>query len=487
MLLISGMTAFNVPFAFSQAVVGGNKALKSISATTNVNGAVVKIDGVTEIVVKLPLTANGPPNTSTIDVDVTVNVNGKDNWKLTALKANAPVNPIAPVIPNSTKVTVPYGGENSLSWSAERLKPKQPPGGQENEYAKGDIKIKALLLVEIIEVAEKDQLWNKAHSPKEPGYNDDAKEGSDVLWNTVFVAVEPSSSKIELVVTTTAKGTSSIPLLVGVMDKNNMILRDVATVGANGKAELTFTPAHSINDGAHKICLGYDKNRKGDLSKDEIVMNNLPANKTFQVRAVTQADYDSEMLYLHWYIQSYRLVLPVATSFVRYFDAADTTLMQSSHSATITIPITRKDLTHIAGSPYSKKLGNTVVPQFTLPVGSNASKKIGNTFNTSGSKGMSGVVRETWAKSENAATLKAPFESDPTLQTWTSPPITISVTGGSINLDGAGSEDLTFAFGTAGITGTLKFKLKRDKTDPKKVLIDELDADCVVEDLYDFD
>ncbi len=341
--------------------------------------------------------------------------------------------------------------------------------------------------LEIVGIAEKDQPWNKAHSPKEPGYYDDAKEGSTKLWNTVFVAVEPSSSKVELVATTTARGTNKVPLLVGVMDKDGNILSDVATVGADGKAEISFTPAHSVNDGPHKICLGYDKNGNSKLSIDEIVTENLPLDKTFYVRAVTQADYDSEMFYFHWKIQWARLGgYSVASSFVRYFDAADATLMDSTGSTAITIPITRKDLTHIAGSPYLPKVGNTIVTKFILPKGSAASTKIGKNFNVSGkTKGMLAVVHETWAN--NAATLQAPFTSDPTLQTWTSPPITISVSNGSIDLNSANDEDLEYAFGTAGITGTLKFKLKRDKTDPNQVLIDELDADCVVEDLYDFD
>ena len=55
-------------------------------------------------------------------------MNSTDKWNLTATN---------PVI-----VTVPYEGEQTINWSAERLKPNQPPGGKENEFANGIITVK---------------------------------------------------------------------------------------------------------------------------------------------------------------------------------------------------------------------------------------------------------------------------------------------------------------------------------------------------------
>ena len=50
-----------------------------------------------------------------------------------------------------------------------------------------------------------------------------------------------------------------------------------------------------------------------------------------------------------------------------------------------------------------------------------------------------------------------------------------------------GMEDLRLSFGSAEINGTIIFDLKRDPSNPQRIVINSLTIDAIVSDLYDFD
>lgn len=351
----------------------------------------------------------------------------------------------------------------------------------------------SLLPVEVEEVFERDQRWNKAPSPKhwvkptpaKNGYDDDQKEGSTILTRTLFVAVEPGSGKVELDVKGAGGSSGTMQTLVGLKSHSGTMLNDVATM-SGGVAHLNFTPAHGINEGRHELCIGLDKNSNGKLDADEVV--EFPQDKKFWIRAVTASDYTSNFNHVDWReTQAYFGGLSFTASVLQCFLAMDSTLDEATSTTTVTVPITRRDLTHIAGSKYDPSSGNTTIDRFHLPDGSTATLAIESTLDIEHSQGLRGVLDQTWV--HYRAQFEQHLAANPQLQTWSSGPVQIKPTNGSINCSGGAGipDDLAYSIGTAGITGTMNFTIERNPSDSTKFYLKQLDIDCVVEDLIDYD
>ena len=76
--------------------------------------------------------------------------------------------------------------------------------------AVGEAKRENLLPVDIEEVFERDQKWNKIPNPKNPpSYSNSIGIPADLIRYNLFVATEPSSGKVELTVKTAGGGGGS--------------------------------------------------------------------------------------------------------------------------------------------------------------------------------------------------------------------------------------------------------------------------------------
>jgi hypothetical protein len=342
--------------------------------------------------------------------------------------------------------------------------------------------------IDIEEVFERDQKWNKAPSPKHTsasnGYNDDQREGMRILGRTLFVAVEPGSGKVELDVKGAGSSLGTMDTLVGLKSHSGTMLNDVAKM-SGGVAHLDFTPAHSINTGRHELCIGLDKNSNGKLDTDEVV--EFPQDKKFWIRTVTASDYTSGFSHVDGRENIASVFYPFTASILQLFLGIDTTLDESTSTTTETVAINRVDLTHIAGSTYSSTTGDTSVDVFHLPDGSTATLALESTVNIEQARGLRGVLDQTW--NHYRSQFQAQLMSNPSLQTWTSGPVQIRPTDGSIDCSGGAGipEDLVYSIGTAGITGTMNFKIQRNPQDSTKFYLAQLDVDCVVKDLIDYD
>jgi hypothetical protein len=349
-----------------------------------------------------------------------------------------------------------------------------------------------LLPVEIEEVWERDQKWNKIPNPKNPpSYSNLIKIPADLIRYNLFVATEPSSGKVELTVKTAGGGGGSgVKLLCGLRDtsasSSGPILSDCVPVDPSGLTQLDFTPTGSVHDKAYRVVIGVDKNSDNSLSSDEVVTDTASTTKGFVIRAVRQADYQASLDYLDrrdnafWY--------PVAQDFLGYFDGNNTTIDEATSMPPITVPITATDNpTHIAGSTYNPSNGETSIPRFKLPEGSTASNKMEDTLDRDDSVGLRSVVQNIW--NANVTSFAAPFNANPSLQTSTSAPLTIAQ-GTNISFyepDPNTRTDLKLAYGGANIEGTVVFGLKRDPSNSLKVILDSVTVNAVVKDMYDFD
>ncbi|MDP1588901.1 MAG: hypothetical protein Q8M07_14220, partial [Prosthecobacter sp.] len=237
-----------------------------------------------------------------------------------------------------------------------------------------------LLPIDIEEVFERDQKWNKIPNPKNPSsYSNAVGWRTDQLRNVLFVAVEPTSTKAEVTVKTTAPSTiGGSPVLCCVVNaSSNQILPEVATI-SSGTANLTFSPGGSVHDIGYEVRLGIDKNNDGSLSMEELVPKSEDPAKALFLRVVSASDYSKALSQLDW--RDDTVPLYVAKSFLRYFDGNNATLTEGVAQTPITVPVTATEPTHIAGSAYAASNGDTQIPLFKLPDGSTASDKIEDTF-----------------------------------------------------------------------------------------------------------
>lgn len=353
-----------------------------------------------------------------------------------------------------------------------------------------------LLQVELIEVWERDQKWNKVPNPKNPpNYLNAFGIPRDLIRRILFVAEEPQSGKVELTVKTSPNnGSGSNSLLVGFRDtttsSSGPILPGSKPVAANGLTNIDFTPTGNLKDNdlrEFRVVLGVDKNSDGQLTNDEVVMNDAPLGQRFYVKAVTQEDYLSSMDFLDWR-DNWGILYPAATNYVRYFDGNDSTLAGATVLYPITVPVSAiANPTHIAGSPYNPTNGETYIPSFRLHDGSAASDAIEDTFDSSERIGIRGLIYNIW--DANKDTLAAPFISDPNLQASTQGPFVIA-DGTSISFyepDGNPKSDAAKAYGGANIGGIITFGLRRNPSDSQKVILTSVTLTGTVKDAYDFD
>ena len=232
--------------------------------------------------------------------------------------------------------------------------------------------------------------------------------------------------------------------------------------------------------------IGVDKNSDSKLSADEVVTDTASTTKGFVIRAVRQADYQASLDYLD--LRDNAFWYPVAQDFLGYFDGNNTTIDEATSMPAITVPIAATDNpTHIAGSSYNPTNGETSIPRFKLPEGSTASNKIEDTLDRDDTVGLRSVVQNVW--NANVASLAAPFIANSSLQTSTSSPMSIAqgTTISFYELDPNKKTDLKLAYGGANIQGTVSFGLKRDPSNPLKVILTSVTLNAVVDDMYDFD
>jgi hypothetical protein len=302
----------------------------------------------------------------------------------------------------------------------------------------------------------------------------------------LFVAVEPSSGKVEIDVKGAGGSSGTMQTLVGLKSHSGTMLNDVGTM-SSGVAHLDFTPANGINEGRHELCIGLDKNSNGKLDTDEVVA--FPQDKKFWIRAVTASDHSSSRSTIAWDQDLARLAgHDFLADVLETFLGDTTTLAESTSTTAVTVPINRRDLTHIAGSTYSPTNGETTLDKFHLPDGSDATLSIEKTLDIKASVGLRGVLDQTW--NHYRSQFQAQLTSNPSLQTWSSGHVAIKPTNGSINCSQGGSEmpeNLSYSIGTAGIIGTMNFTIQRNPQDSTKFYLKHLDVDCTVEDLIDYD
>ncbi len=350
----------------------------------------------------------------------------------------------------------------------------------------------SLVPIDLIEVVERDQKWNKIPNPKNPpSYDNEIGLHSDLIRRVLFVAVEPSSGKVELTLKTSSSLGAGVAILCGVRDNtspDSPVLAGSVPISPTGETDISFTPTGNLKDNErllHRVVLGIDKNSDGQLGIDEVIANDAPLSERFYVTAVTQADYDNSLSYLDWR-DNVSLFYPVAMSFVRYFDGNASSIDEAVALPSLVVPITEKaNPSHIAGSPYNPSNGDTTIPKFKLPEGSTASNKIEETLARQDNVGLRAIVYNAW--NANVANMAAPFEADSSLPSSTFGPVNIP-TGTVISFyeDGPPS-DLNGAYGGANIHGTVSFGLKRDPTNPLKVILSSVTINAVVDDMFDFD
>ncbi len=144
---------------------------------------------------------------------------------------------------------------------------------------------------------------------------------------------------------------------------NGPILPGSKPVSADGETDIDLTPTGNLKDNdlrEYRVVLGIDKNSDGQLTNDEVVMNDAPLSQRFYIKAVTQADYQDSMDFLDWR-DNWGILYPAATDFVRYFDGNDSTLAGGTPLPPKTVAITTAaNPTHIAGSPYNPTNGDAI-------------------------------------------------------------------------------------------------------------------------------
>ncbi len=351
-----------------------------------------------------------------------------------------------------------------------------------------------LVPTEIIEVAERDQKWNKVPNPKDPpgywaipmGYAFGVPAGTPER-NILFVAVEPGSGKVELTVKSSPQANrgSGVTLLCGLRDQTassrGPILPGSVSVSSTGETDIDFTPTGNLNDNDqvhYRPVLGIELNSNGKLTNDEVVTEDAPASQRFILKAVTEADYQDSLDYLD--NRDNTPFVPVARSFLRYFDGHNSAITEGTLLSPLVLSASSiPNPTHIAGSAYDASTGITEIPRWKLADGTIASNNIEDTFDSPG--GLRPVIHDIW--DSNVNTLAAPFIADPSLRTSTSPPLPIAQ---GISFYDSGT-NLLAAYGSASIRGTVVFGLERDPSDARKVILTSVDIDAIVEDVYDFD
>jgi len=258
-----------------------------------------------------------------------------------------------------------------------------------------------LLKVDIEEVYETDQVWNKIPNPRRPAYDNADEVPEDELYNRLFVAIEPDSSKIEITAQLKDRMEDSIveKFLAGVRDQatGNLVnefaaFSNPANASLGSVSELSFTPGGSGEDIVYEVVLGLDTDNDGALAQSEILeLGGTP----FTLSALTPSDIDDAL-------NSPEIVVGSSFSFigqfVRYFLADDNSIGDAQVSGSINHPIGDKAITMISGSDYDQSSGSTDVINFHSDSSSSHAEVLTNFFSEDASRGLYQLVQRTWER-----------------------------------------------------------------------------------------
>ena len=337
------------------------------------------------------------------------------------------------------------------------------------------------LLPQITEIAEKDQLWNKAPSPKRPSYYavtdpDGPLENAEEHYRRLYVAVERTSGKAELLVRGTGGGRVGSTNVLVCAEDNGTIIDSFAELTTEGIADLSFTPTGLVNDKIYKIRVGVDRNGSGTLTSDEL--QPIPEGEfPLTVRVVTQESMQV----------SYTALLITAQvggplgDYINTFLNGNLSLNHATANPWKIIAIGSDHPTMIAGSSYNQSTGETSVRSFHLADGTTASNLMEANFSTQADRGLHKLVRDIWTSHVQDFWL-ALRDQPGVEQTFN-----YVITGGAeVNFYYADNfHPLRLTYGRASCKeGSVTFVLRCEGA---KVIAKRISVAATIEDLYDFD
>lgn len=346
--------------------------------------------------------------------------------------------------------------------------------------------------MDVEEVFEKDQIWNKVPNPRQPNYANQFSEPAAALSdaelnNRLFIAIEPSSSKIEVSVQLEDRMEDSIvgKFLSGVrnQDTGTLINEFAAFSNPSGSSEgsvseLSFTPAGSGEDVVYEVIVGLDSDNDGSLSSSEVLeLGGTP----FTLSALTASDI-SDALSSPEFVGG-KTVL-IAKDMIAYFLGNSSTVGEASLTGSVTHPISDTTITMIAGSDYDQGTGETDVPEFHANSASTYADILVSYFSADASIGLYQLVQRTWAR--HASEIWNHFETTgDTEKLFT---YSIDEADSSLNFYygfGFGLNPPRLAFGNAKASGgTVSLNLYRDGD---RIYANLISFNTTVEDTYDFD
>ena len=345
----------------------------------------------------------------------------------------------------------------------------------------------ALLPVDLEEVYETDQVWNKAPNPRRPAYENADSIPDDELYNRLFVAIEPHSSKIEITAQLKDRMEDSIveKFLAGVRDQatGNLVnefaaFSNPADASLGSVSELKFTPAGSGEDAVYEVIVGLDSDSDGSLSSSEVLeLGGTP----FTLSALTASDI-SDALSSPVFVGG-KAVL-IVKDMIAYFLGNSSTVGEASLTGSVSHPITDTAITMIAGSDYDQGTGETDVPEFHANSSSDYAGILVSHFSADASIGLYQLVQRTWAR--HATEIWNHFETTgDTEKLFT---YLIDEADSSLNFYygyGLGLNPPRLAFGNAKASGgTVSLNLYRDGD---RIYASLISFNTTVEDTYDFD
>jgi len=269
-----------------------------------------------------------------------------------------------------------------------------------------------LLKVDIKEVYEKDQVWNKVPHPREPGYinkfeNPEEPLSEKELNNRLFLAVEPPSGKIEVVVELEDELASDLQdyLLCGLENERTGELLDSFASFQNSLepdegsfSELSVTPTGSAEDDVFVVVLGFDKNSDGALSESELI-NSGGDSAQFSLTIITEGDVDAAHSSL--LITTARHINGVVGDYSRYFLGEQNGIPETTTIDSVAYPIGDHSIQMIAGAFYDQSSGEVIVPTFHSDTQSSYAELMRKFFAEDGSRGLYQLVQRTWKHHAN--------------------------------------------------------------------------------------
>lgn len=326
-------------------------------------------------------------------------------------------------------------------------------------------------------VEELDNSANIAPNPKNPSVYDNGTSTQSPVsvpanTNTLFVAADPSSGKVELKVKSKTSA-GSPQTLVGIKNPDGTLLPESGSFDENGEAILIFTPTLSSfpEDNVLKLVIGDDANSNGALESTEAF------DTPIDVVAISSLDIFAQELTLRGGI--YLKGGDVTKAFFDYFLSDNNTIFGISHS-TETFDSDTSSITHIAGSIYSNYL--TDIPLFVFPDGNVLSDTLENdAAHPYTSAGLGTVVFDVWISQQSA--FKSFFQNNTGVNEHTFDPVSVQ----RVEFFIGENKDLNTSLGNAFVDVQVQFTLKRDTGNPNLILAESMSISGQVVDVFDFD